>query len=265
MRRCGRITVYGEYLMSSDVRGLIIPTPLYLATHDDAARPLHPEYDPSRDTVARTLLQRGVSVETTIRGDLPFGCGFASSTVLAFLHAGNQLPLRELLMFIQESDRAIHGFVPSGVDAAAVFHQSTGLYSARGWEPVPLSPLRYTLLLFPNERASTLAHVQERISDNPSKLIRIAGELTSKVTGRGELDYPLMIEYGLALLGLGVYSSMVDAFVHEMLSRGIVAKGIGGLYDKAVIVLWPEDTTMRLTGQKAIDSFAPLRVLHSSD
>ncbi len=234
----GRITVYGEYLMKTRTRGLIIPSDLYLATSDHVDKPIHEDYDHSMDSVAGLLKRRNFVTECQIRGDLPFGFGLASSTTLAFLHTSRTLSIAHAITVVRDCDHEIHGFEPSGVDAAAISSQAPGFFSTSGWEGIQLCPIRCTLAFLPAERARALAEVEGCIMGSAATLSRIADALTNNVLATGVLDYGLLLDYSRALLSTPVYSKVAKSFIAEMLARGIVAKAIGGLYDKAILVVW---------------------------
>ena len=235
----GRITVYGEYLMKTSTRGLIVPSACYLATDDYADKPRHAHYDPARDSVARMLEKFGVQPLTHVRGDLPFGYGLASSSALALLHLSRTRSRAQALSLVHDIDRAVHGFEPSGVDATAIFQQRSGFYSANGWEDVALRPLRVTLEFLPRERKRTLAEIEQRMREPTPALTRLAERMTARVASSGELDYDVLLDYCRVLLAADVYSQRARSRIAGLLDRGIAAKTIGGLYDKAVLVIWP--------------------------
>lgn len=237
----GRLTVYGEYLMKTRTRGLIVPTELCLATADEIDQPVHPDYDPARDRVAQWLRRQHIAPEQAlVRGDLPFGFGLASSTALTFVHTARGRTRAEAAALSRGCDREIHGFEPSGMDAAAISHQADGFFSTQGWEPVQRPALRYTLVFLPAERRHSLADVETRIGASAEALSRIADALTSGLVRHAVLDYALLLDYALALAATGVYSSGAQSFVTPLLARGVVAKAIGGLYDKAILIVWPD-------------------------
>lgn len=69
--------------------------------------------------------------------------------------------------------------------------------------------------------------------------IQIALNKTIKDSGMINMD--LLMEYSKILLESNVYSNNTSCFISSMLNMGIIAKGIGGLYDKAVLVIHSED------------------------
>lgn len=235
----GRITVYGEYLIKTQTYGLVVPAQLYLATSDHADKPVHEAYDHSRDCVARFLKGRGFVTERQIHGDLPFGFGLASSTALAFLHTSRSHTLTEAISVVNDCDREMHGFVPSGFDSAAISRQVPGLFSTSEWKDVCLSPFLYTLVFPPAERTRTLVEIKGSMHAVIVRLSQLADSMSNRILVTGELDYPLLFEYSRILLKASVYSSVTGSLVERMLADGIAAKAIGGLYDKAILVVWP--------------------------
>jgi mevalonate kinase len=257
----GRATVYGEYLMHGDTQGLVMSLPLCLASLEHSDCPLHKTYDRRLDTVAEFLESRGFATDIGIRGNLPFAFGFGSSTILAFLHLGGRLPLKETVALVRDCDRAIHGFPPSGVDTASCLHQSTGLYSARGWQDVGVSKLDYSLLLFPKTHGLLLSQVRERIHDARASLTRIAEGLTEHIIRCGELKQTLFLQYARILLDLGIYSPVVHGLISELLHYNVAAKGTGGLYDKAVLVVWPRNGVHVGEARRVMESFRPYTLI----
>jgi hypothetical protein len=230
--------------MKSGTRGLVVPSRHYLATDDHADRPVHPRYDHAVDGVAQFLESRGLATRKTFRGDLPFSFGLAGSTLLAFLHIAGTLSPSESLAVVHDCDRAMHRFEPSGVDAAAISRQTAGLYSsAQGWEDVRFAVPRHTLLFPRAEGRRSLPEIEERMGEAGAALARNAGMLTEHVVLTGELHHEWMLDYCRRLAEAGVYSAESAAVIAALLARGVAAKCIGGLYDKAILVLWPDAET----------------------
>ena len=236
MRLAGRLTIYGEHLMSGEAFGLIAPSVLFLADEDDGAAFPHPTYDPTRDSVRAMLLQQGARTSRQIRGDLPFGYGFASSTALALLHLRTPV-LAESLPFIDSMDGVIHGFTPSGVDSQFYVRQRGGLYRLGEWVDVHDATLRWSGALLPKEGRFTLPEARAAIRRHRESLAARAEGLTADLMKNGCVSHMLLREYALDLLQTGGYSGEARRLVQHALECGIVAKAIGGIYDKAILFL----------------------------
>lgn len=235
----GRITVYGEYLMKQDTCGFILPTDLVLATGDTGGLQIHPRYDPSLDQTARVLERCGYRTQRRIYGDLPFGLGFASSTVLAALHLGPVSSFDEMRLAIQECDREIHGFEPSGMDFAAIASQTSGFYARGNWRHFQLSSFfPYSIVAPPPERLFPLSEIESIVSRSDRKLISIANKLTTGILSMGSLDYDAILDYSKVLSDLPIYSKVAKSLIDRLLESDVAAKAIGGLYDKAIVVIW---------------------------
>ena len=253
----GRLSIYGEYLMPLGTRGLMVPSPFLMATNEHDHIPLHPQYSHDRDSVARALQQKRIATRDHFRGDLPLGCGYAGSTVLALLHLQDNTGGDELQDLVHQCDQAIHGFTPSGVDVTSCIRQTPGFYWNREWETADLRTLQFSLLHFPKEGLRTLPEIQARMLDRPEPLSAIAATLTGGLIETGTLEYEPLLEYARLLLRRGVYSKPAESFIAHLTSEGFVAKGIGGLYDKAVLVVWPDGDAESLRLREIIAASAP--------
>lgn len=234
----GRLTVYGEYLMHDTGQGLIVPSRLVLATPDEVRVPWHADYDPLKDGVASILRAWGFSVHARIRGDMPLGCGLASSSMLAALHAGTQL-LARTRDIMNTVDAIIHGFEPSGLDASFCLRQRAGLFLSGRWTDISVSLMRCSLVLPTKEGAMNLAEVREHVLRRRQRLAGLAWEMSVEVLKTGRLPYEQMMAYCRTLAKCGVYSEQAQACIEHLSANEIAAKGIGGLYDKAVLIIWP--------------------------
>jgi hypothetical protein len=245
MKLHGRITIYGEYLMRASTCGLVIPSQLHLATSEHINNLVHEKYDHSNDEVARYLERRCFATKSKLYGNLPFGFGLASSTVLAFLHLHPTKSISESIPIVNECDHNIHGFKPSGVDTASISRQAPGLFSIRGWEDIHVTSFPYTLVFLPAERERTLAEIKRRMNEGAASLTRIADDLTNQTISTGRLDYTLFLKYTRTLFIHSVYSKVATSFIATFLNSGIAAKAIGGLYDKAILIVWPNSKTAK--------------------
>lgn len=231
----GRITWFGEFLMHEGTEGLVTPCPMYLS--DDPADPLHPWYSAERDSVRFAVEQEGYTAAACVRGSLPLSFGLAGSTALAVLHLANTTATLRFQL-VRELDQRTHGFVPSGVDMESITRQSTGLFSAAGWRDVLWTPPSFELIGFEKEATRDLQSIRWLLHAKRRRLDRLARHLSSVLQDE-RLFMLAMLDYCAELYDLDVYSGPVRAFIGRMLERGVAAKGIGGLYDKAVLVLTP--------------------------
>jgi hypothetical protein len=248
MKLHGRITVYGEFLMHGQVAGLTMPSRLFLASPPFDDTPLHFQYSTADDKVADFMRQLGIQPQSEIRGDLPLGQGLASSTVLALLHAGPGRTNLDIRKLVTQSDHALHGFEPSGVDFEAVTRQRAGLFSSHGWNSVNLTHIPHSLVFLPPERRLSLPEVRSKLERHAVILGDLARALTDGVTRRQRLDYDKFLRYCEALLQAEVYATPAATLIRNLLERGFAAKAIGGLYDKAIFVAWRDaDSAHRST------------------
>lgn len=199
-------------------------------------------YDSTRDSVASFLERAGLTVRGEICGSLPLGYGFAGSTVLALLHL-NVVDLAEAkrhMSIIMSADSSVHGFEPSGLDFWAVTGRSP-IFFGRGQHRVaPAMPFSVRYVTFPKERLLTLAEVRLRVEANAGLLAEIATAITAGIERESESVYELLLAYSSSLATVGIYSRSQRAFALDSIARGVVTKGIGGLYDKAMLVTGEE-------------------------
>ncbi len=240
MKIYGRLTIYGEYLMHGETYGLIEKSNLCLATQEHNEVQPHPQYNIDRDVVARLIEGLGIKIIPGVKGNLPLGYGFASSSIFSFLYLYPLYGERAYEM-INNMDKSIHGFQPSGLDASFCYRQKKGLYRNGEWQDVTLARKSYSLLTFPKEGKVPLSEVSKRIARNRHNLKLIANSMTNSIVLDKCLPYEYLYKYSVELVNCNVYSGHVAEFVNFFLSQNIVAKGIGGLYDKAVLLIWPDD------------------------
>lgn len=175
----------------------------------------------------------------TLKGNLPLGYGLAGSTVLTFLHLSHLKDIISRDTIINDIDKEIHGFMPSGLDFESCIHQEWGLFCNKlGWQSISPSIVNYFLIIFPKERKNNLSKIQERILSARKKLCPIQKELNIIVKSHNIINLDLLMEYSQILSSIGVYSEKANEFINDIMKQGYIAKGIGGLYDKAVIVMY---------------------------
>jgi len=236
MKIYGRITIYGEYLMHDNEQGLIMPSNLYLETTDN--KDYKSEYNKELDKVLISLKDKGIIPSHTLKGNLPLGYGLAGSTILGFLHLSHIENIIIKKNIINEIDTKMHGFTPSGLDFESCVHQQWGLFCSKyGWKSQAPSLIDYSIIIFPKEQKMPLNKIQERVLSERRLLVPIQKELNEIVKRHNIVNLELLMEYAKILSSIGVYSEVANEFVDNVLKQGYIAKGIGGLYDKAVIVI----------------------------
>ncbi|MFJ1491672.1 hypothetical protein [Capnocytophaga canis] len=242
MRIYGRITIYGEYLMHGTISGLIIPSNLFLDTVNCGN--INSLYSKKKDNILPIIEKMGIKPCHTLYGNLPLGYGMAGSTALSLLHLSNIKDLELKKRIVHEIDKEIHGFIPSGIDFESCIRQEYGLYStASGWQTIDPLPISYSLFKFPKEKKMSLNEVKKKILSEKDLLIPIQNELNSIIRTKGTINFSLLKKYSKILLSIGVYSNKASVFISTLLRQGIIAKGIGGVYDKIVLVIHPEENT----------------------
>lgn len=240
MRIFGRITVYGEYLMHGYNQGLIFPSNLWLDTVQTGETISH--YSLEKDGVYMFLKKMGIRPNYTIYGNLPLGYGMAGSTALSLLHLSKIDDIELKKKIVNQIDKMIHGFIPSGLDFESCIRQEWGLYcNAYGWQSIRPLAIGYSLIKFPKENKLSLDEIQKRILSVKDYLEPIQNRLNNTIKMSGMIDYNSLMKYSKILLETEVYSKNVDLFISTLLKQGIIAKGIGGLYDKIILVVHSED------------------------
>lgn len=234
----GRITVYGEYLMHGTCEGLVVPSSHVLASEDETRVPLHPDYAPRHDSVALLLAQHGIRCKNTFRGTLPLGYGLGSSSILCRLHIGTQL-VHEIPRLIDAIDAVVHGFAPSGLDSGWVQRQRPGLYMDGCWRDIPKPSLQLSLMFLEKECGCSLAETRARVLQVADDLAPLAEQMSHGLLTSGAIRYDYLLRYSEVLAAAGVYATGAQHLVTHMLSYGIATKGVGGLYDKALLVIRP--------------------------
>jgi hypothetical protein len=225
------ITVFGEAFGGILERATAsVPTRQALHSGSDAAQ-WHGKcaYEVDRDNVGPTLVRLGYVDEprADIRGDLPIESGLASSTVLAVLHL-DRWSGDDVLDAISRIDQGSNGFPASGADSAAVLAQASGVYGLDGWRPLEFALPPGTHLLVPpkeclsDKLAPTLAMRAQRPALEP-----LIHALVATLESGGGLDLDCLADYSRILNSIGVYSRAQSDVIGSLLSRGVVAKGVG--------------------------------------
>jgi hypothetical protein len=217
--------------MHAKTKGLVLRSNLFLSQNEDEKR--HPYYDSTKDAVFSALRSRGFELDPNVQGDLPLSHGFASSSVLTFMFLRGQTTRH----FVDRIDEGIHGFTPSGVDSESCFRQSHGFFGLGHWTSVDLNVPHYRLLIPSRERIKTLAEIRTRITGVMARLQHIADCISTPILGGGGFDFDSFMDYCQLLVEAKVYSNTAESFISQQLQMGIAAKGIGGIYDKAILVM----------------------------
>jgi hypothetical protein len=258
----GRVTIFGEYLMHGSAEGLIVPSRLALATADEFGVQPHGDYRAERDWVRLHLSRMGLPVQTGIRGELPLGHGFAGSTALTLVHL-NGWAAADIAAVAGRIDHILHGFPPSGVDFAAVVAGAPGLFTAGLWQPMPSVRIPdLSAVLVPAPGRFPLSATRERVLAVRERLAGPARHLCARLRRTDEIDYEGLLEYAVRLQAVGVYTRQATAVVGLFLACDVVAKCVGGLTNKAVIVVWPPQMgrEARLELLRKVSRLAPDRV-----
>lgn len=229
----GRFTLYGEFLMHARTWGYVAPVPLYLRS--SRAKPS--AYDYEADEVGHLLQRMGFSTQHFLNGNLPFGLGFAASTVLAFLHLRDQASDADHEQIVRVLDWIQHGFMPSGADYAAIRAQSPGFFLQGRWRPAPPCPVACVFCSLPPAPKRPPGQTRTIVESIASRLQPLADRLTRTLENTGTVTLGDLHDYCLVLSEAGVYSEPQQLLVDAALSRHIAAKGIGGLYNKAMILI----------------------------
>lgn len=228
----GRYTLYGEFLMHECTWGYVAPVPMALTDGE----PNHPCYCPEDDEVAALLSRMGLHVLAHVGGDLPLGRGFASSTALALLHLGDQVDASLRPSIVRIIDWIHHGFMPSGLDYFALTTQSPGFYLAGNWESAPALRLNIAFVEVPPGPRRLGALTRAAVSARLDQLAPLADRMTCTIRENGEVNIDVLAAYADCLLGADVYSPDQRALIEAALAEGVIAKGIGGLYNKAILL-----------------------------
>lgn len=234
MKLHGRITVFGEYLLRENLSYCYcIKSKLFLSNSDTDSNFVHPTYEQGRDETIPLLRDAGVFNLGNIYGNLPFGYGLSSSTILSLLHM-NSAHRRDLVVSI---DKAMCGFSPSELDYTTITKQENGVLGFGKWQPINDFHPTYSLITIPKDKKRKLPEVIKNLSTTLEKQIEITKNLFLELATKNVLNYDLLFEYSNHLLSCDVYSEKAKEIVTALLQKNIVAKCVGGLYDKAILVV----------------------------
>jgi hypothetical protein len=236
----GRYTLYGEFLMHGRATGYVAPTPMCLWGSDSAIEG-DVTWNRESDDVASLVSRLGLKPMPAVAGDLPFGQGFASSTVLALVHIGDQLAPVERRRVVNVLDWLSHGFEPSGLDHDAITAQSPGFYRRHEWRFAPALQLSGVFLRSTQAAEISLEETRRRVERMADRLAPLADELTRTIEENSRLNVDAYAAYCNELASAGVYTEEQSLRVAEARSCGLLAKGTGGLHAKALVVIGEPD------------------------
>lgn len=219
--------------MHASTWGYVAPVPMYLAS----TQANEIGYCADKDSVANLVRQMGCNIAPSISGNLPFGYGFASSTVLALLHLGEQLKSQDLKQVVRVLDWIQHEFEPSGVDYLAIRSQAPGFFVRGRWRPAPSCPLPYIFCGVQSGPTRPPGATKAMVDQLVPFLSPIADRMTAQLSTYGRISTGDLLSYSRILYESGIYSEQQNVLIGKAISRGIAAKGVGGLYNKAVVII----------------------------
>ncbi len=235
MRFYGRITLCGEYLMHGNNSGCIFKSKLFL--QDGFLKLNENNYRRELDSTIQLLQNDKFSLEKNLYGTLPLGYGYAGSTILSCLKLADIDDIRKNWEVISRVDTTLHGFSPSGLDYHWILNQEQGFYSKNhGWKRINFTLPDYMIVIFPKEKKANLESIQKKMILAKNFLLPINDDILTYISKHGSIPHSELYEYACKLSSAGVYSTLVEKVIDKLLSEGITAKGIGGLYDKAVLI-----------------------------
>lgn len=259
MKLRGRVTVYGEAFGSTvDYATLSVPTRQALAMGPEAAvMPKVDNYRREIDDFFEKLTSSKVIDPLKVgmvAGDLPVGYGLAASTVLGLLCFGaSDRPTA--YASVMNVDKELDGFAHSGADFWAITTQQPGVFGRGTWTPVSYALPAGSHLLIP-EREGKCSKLSATLAIRAmrEKLAPLIGQMSGMVLRGKSLDTELLLTYCRTLISGGVYSKQQSEIISALCEKGIVAKGTGAMYDRAILVLasesvWNGDPPLPLFGQ----------------
>lgn len=248
----GRYTLYGEYLMHDHTWGYAAPTSMSLqGSH--SSQSAGGIWRLELDEVAKLVERLGLRPLKTIFGDVPFGAGFASSTVLALLHIGDQVDPSSRRTMVNFLDQLAHGFPPSGMDYEAVSAREPGFYLRGVWKsarPVKLSGL---FLRVRDPATLSFREARKKVISAADRLVPLANRMTDTITDTGDLDLEAFGKYCSVLSNLNIYTPNQVSIVRSALDMGLVAKAIGGLHAQAMLVVGDANKLGEFEGKQKAD------------
>lgn len=235
MRYYGRITIYGEYLLHKNLaQCLVLKSKMFLESNQLQNIDYSNKYCIKKDGVLKHLKENNLNYSNNIFGNLVLGYGFASSTILCFLHLKNNSSKN----LIKSIDKQINHFTPSDLDFTSIIKQENGLFDNNSWTNINLSDFYYSVIIIPKERKKSLSEIQQKIKVTEFLQADISSKLTKELLQTDKLNYELFLEYCKILFECKVYSLLAMEITSYLLSLDIATKCIGGLYDKAILIVY---------------------------
>jgi len=257
MKLHGRITLFGEYLSRNNLSYCCSLKSKLFLSNDEHEKISHPFYLQSKDKIIPTLKKYGVTSSSTITGNLPLGFGMSSSTILSMLHL-DSISNKELIIKI---DKEMCGFSPSELDYISITKQESGLFGFGKWLPISLKNLNYSIIIFPKEKERNLNFVIQSLQENSEKLTKLANQLSLKLITLQTLDLDILFQYSKELLSTNVYSKLAKEISSSLIKDGLICKAIGGLYDKAMIVVYRNEIQKLNLDNYISNSYSNIRIV----
>jgi len=252
MKLHGRITFFGEYLLKENLSYcLCIKSKLFLSNEEQYESIKHPTYSNSKDKTIPMLQSLGVNSFSKIYGNLPLGYGLSSSTILSLLHL-NSAERKDLIEIV---DKEMNGFSPSELDYTSITKQENGVYGFGNWFPFQNFQPVYSLVVIPKEGKRNLPKIKSKLVASQPQQIKLTKELFQQLSSVGELDFNLLFEYSQLLLSCKIYSDQTHNIASTLLDKNISCKCIGGIYDTALLVLHPDNTSKLECDKFILDNF----------
>lgn len=258
MKLHGRITVFGEYLLKDNLSySLCLKSNLFLSNEDKDSKFIHSVYDSTKDKTIPLLKSLGVINFSKIYGNLPLCYGLSSSTILSMLHL-NTTKSQKIIALV---DKEMNGFSPSELDYTSILKQSNGIFGFGKWQPLTNFEISYSLLIIPKEGKRNLIEVQQKISKSQDYQIDLTKKMYNILSMRNELEYDLIYKYCKLLLSCQIYSGAATEIATDLIAKGISCKCIGGLYDKALLVIHSDSSAKVICDKYILDIYNYVRIL----
>ena len=257
MRYYGRITIYGEYLLHKNLaQCFVLKSKMFLESNVLENIDYSNKYDIKKDGVLKHLKENNFNYSNNILGNLILGYGFASSTILCFLHLKNNSSKN----LIKSIDKQINHFTPSDLDFTSIIKQQNGLFSNTSWTNINLSNFYYNVIIIPKERKRSLSEIQQKIKVTEFLQADISNKLTKELIQTDRFNYQLFLEYCKILLDCKVYSLLAMEITSYLLSLNIATKCIGGLYDKAILIVYKSTKQKELTENLLLKKWTEIQI-----
>jgi len=258
MKLHGRITFFGEHLLKNNQSYcLCIKSKLFLSNEQQYDKIGNSNYSKDKDGTIPSLISMGISNFSNIYGNLPLGYGLSSSTILSILHLKSN-SRKDLIRIV---DKEMNGFSPSELDYISIVKQENGVYGFGEWYSlIHFQPI-YSLIIVPKERQRTLAEVKSKLYESQEPQIKLTKNLSQLLISTGDLDFDLLYEYCQLLMSYKIYSSNAMEIIEDLISQGISCKCIGGLYDKAILVVHSDAESKILCDRYISDNYKYSNIL----